>query len=77
MDGIGGTIKNLLCRAMKSEKKNNKNTRRAYQCCEFTNTIIINLFTSNRLLREPPEEPNAPPIPKNCKSCKCTKNTKT
>ena len=45
------------------KKTNSKNTRSAYQCCEFTNTIIINLFTSNRLLREPPEEHNAPPIP--------------
>ena len=62
IDGIGGTMKNLCCRAMKSEK-NSKNTRRVYQCSEFTNTIIINLFANNRLLREPPEEANAPPIP--------------
>ena len=32
----------LCCRGMKSEKYS-KNTRRVYQCCEFTNTII-NLF---------------------------------
>ena len=25
--------------------------------------MIINLFTNNRFLREPPEEANAPPIP--------------
>ena len=62
MDRIGGTMKNLLCRAVKSEK-NSKNTRGVYQCCEFTNTTIIDLFTNNRLLREPPKEANVPPIP--------------
>ena len=51
----------LCCRVMKSEKYS-KNTRRVYQCCEFTNTII-NYFANNRLLTEPPEEANAPPIP--------------
>ena len=61
VDGVGVSMKNFCCRAIKLEKYS-KNTRRVYQCCGFTNTII-NLFANNRLLREPPEEANAPPIP--------------
>ena len=35
MDGVDGTVKNLVFRAVSPEKKSVKNNRRVCQCCEF------------------------------------------
>ena len=72
INGILSTVKNLVFRAMKSEKNFSNNVKKVSECCEFSYNISMIYLQFNLIpetLLEPPEVAKSP-------YCRYIKHTK-